>query len=124
PDPRAAPAPGAAAAGKTLDLDAGRKWWAFLPVTQTHAPLVKQQTWARKKIDFFVLQELEAKQLFPSAQADPRTLIRRVYLDLTGLRPSYEQIEAFAKSPSDIAYEQVIEQLLAPPQYSQRRGRD
>ena len=87
------------------------------------APAVKQQGWARKKIDFFVLHELEAKQLTPSPRADPRTLIQRAYLDLTGLRPSYEQTEAFAKDPSDKAYEQIIERLLASPQYGERWGR-
>ena len=46
---------------------------------------MKQQAWARKKIDFFVLQELEAEQLAPSPRADPRTLIQRAYLDLIGL---------------------------------------
>src|SRR5207237_10848561 len=80
PDPRTEPAREPAAALKTSDLDAGRKWWAFQPVSQTAAPLVKQQAWPRKKIDFFVLRELEAKLLSPSAQADPRILIRRAFL--------------------------------------------
>ena len=87
------------------------------------APAVKQQGWARKPIDFFVLHELEAKQLAPSPRADARTLIQRAYLDLTGLRPSYEEAEAFAKEPSDKAYEQVIDRLLTSPQYGQRWGR-
>jgi hypothetical protein len=123
PDPRTEPAAGSPKKAITLDLDAGRKWWAFRPVTETAAPMVKQQAWARKKIDFFVLQQLEAKQLTPSPSADPRTLIQRVYLDLTGLRPSYEQIEAFAKDPSDKAFAQVVDQLLASGHYGQRWGR-
>src|ERR1019366_5568081 len=88
PDPRTEPAPGSAKTAKTPDLEAGRKWWAFQLVTPMAAPAVKQQGWARKKIDFFVLAELEAKRLSPSPKADPRTLIQRAYLDLTGLRPS------------------------------------
>ena len=123
PYPRAAVASDSPKKATTPNLDAGRKWWAFRPVTQTAAPAVKQQGWARKKIDFFVLQELEAKQLAPSPRADPRTLIQRAYLDLTGLRPSFEQTEAFAKDPSDKAYEHIIEQLLASPHYGQRWGR-
>jgi hypothetical protein len=121
PDPRT----GAAASKKapTTDLDTARRWWAFQPAIATAAPAVKQAAWARKKIDFFVLHELEAKQLAPSPRADPRTLIQRAYLDLTGVRPSYEQTEAFVKDPSDKAYAQVIEQLLASPQYGQRWGR-
>ncbi len=108
---------------KALNLDTARKWWAFRPLAQTAAPHIKQQTWPRKKIDYFVLQELEAKELSPSAQTDPRNLMRRAYLDLAGLRPSYEQIEAFAKNPSDKAYEQVIALLLASPEYGRRWGR-
>ena len=123
PDPRAEPESRPAAPAKASDIDAGRNWWAFRPVIETAAPLLKHQSWAKKKIDFFVLHELEAKQLSPSVQADPRTLIGRAYLDLTGLRPSYEQIEAFAGGPSEAAYEQVIEDLLASPQYGQRWGR-
>jgi hypothetical protein len=123
PDPRTEAAPAAPKKATTPDPDAGRKWWAFLPVTRTAAPAVKQQDWAGRKIDFFVLQGLEARQLSPSPRADPRTLIQRAYLDLTGLRPSYEQVEAFARDPSDKAYAQVLEQLLASPQYGQRWGR-
>ena len=123
PDPRTVPASGPAATAKTFNVDAGRQWWAFQPVAELAGPPVKQQGWAKKKIDSFVLQQLEAKQLTPSAQADPRTLIQRAYLDLTGLRPSFEEMEAFVKDPSDKAYEQVIEKLLASPQYGQRWGR-
>ena len=123
PDPRTERTVENGGAAKTIDLKAGRNWWAFLPVVEGAAPVVKERAWARKKIDFFVLQELEAKQLSPSPQADPRTLIQRAYLDLTGLRPTYEQSEAFAKDPSDKAYEQLIEQLLASPQYGERWGR-
>jgi Protein of unknown function (DUF1553)/Protein of unknown function (DUF1549)/Planctomycete cytochrome C len=123
PDPRTKPTSGSPKTTTALDLDAGRKWWAFRPVTQTATPLAKQSAWVKKKIDFFVLQELEAKQLAPSPAADPRTLIQRVYLDLIGLRPSYEQTEAFAKDPSDQAFAQIVDQLLASPQYGQRWGR-
>ncbi len=105
------------------NIEAGRAWWAFRPVSQTDTPTVKQKEWARKKVDYFVLKELEAGQLAPSTRADPRTLIQRAYLDLIGLRPSFEQTEAFVKDPSDKAYEQLIEQLLASPQYGERWGR-
>jgi hypothetical protein len=123
PDPRTAPASDSPKKATGLDLEAARKWWAFRPVTQVPTPAVKQPAWAKKKIDFFVLQELEAKQLTPSLPSDPHTLIQRAFLDLTGLRPSYEQTEAFAKDPSDLAYEKVIEQLLASPHYGERWGR-
>src|SRR5262245_21536962 len=79
PDPRTGPASGAPKKALAADLDAGRQWWAFQPVNQAAAPAVKQSTWARKKIDFFVLHELEARQIAPSPRADPRTLIQRAY---------------------------------------------
>ena len=143
PDPRTALASGTPKKATTLDLEAGRQWWAFRPLSHVPAPAVNQPAWARKKIDLFVLHELEAKQLAPSSPADPRTLIQRAYLDLTGLRPSYEQTEAFAKDPSDLiglrptyeeveafardpspaAYDAVIDRLLASPQYGERWGR-
>jgi hypothetical protein len=121
PDPRVEAGPVAMA--KMIDLEAGRKWWSFQPVVELAAPAVKQQAWVKKKIDSFILAELEAKQLTPSPVADARTLIERAYLDLTGLRASYQQVEAFAAEPSDAAYEKVIEQLLASPQYGERWGR-
>ncbi len=120
PDPRTE-APKAAVA-KVIDYDAGRKWWSFQPLTQSE-PHPKGFTWPRTKIDSFILQELEAKQLTGSHEADPRSLIRRVYLDLTGVRPTFEQVEAFAKSPTDEAYAKIVEELLASPQYGQRWGR-
>ena len=121
PDPRVESGSGPAA--KSVDLAAARKWWAFRDVAESPPPAVKRAEWATRKIDLFVLKELEAKGLAPSAAADPRTLIRRVYLDLTGLRPSYEEVEAFARDPSEAAYGQVVEKLLASPQYGQRWGR-
>lgn len=122
PDPRV-DAPAAVAGARKIDIEAGRKWWAFLPANESPAPSVKQAAWTREKIDAFVLAELEAKKLSPSPQADPRTLIQRAYLDLTGLRPAYEQVEAFAKDPSDAAYAKIIDGLLASSQYGQRWGR-
>ncbi|HEY2785344.1 MAG TPA: PSD1 and planctomycete cytochrome C domain-containing protein [Fimbriiglobus sp.] len=119
PDPRVE----SATASKTIDLKAGRKWWAFQSATEFSAPAVRQSDWVKKKIDAFVLQKLEATRLSPSPPADPRIRIQRVYLDLTGLRPSYEQTEAFVIDPSDRAYAQVVDRLLASPQYGQRWGR-
>ncbi|HEV8603861.1 MAG TPA: PSD1 and planctomycete cytochrome C domain-containing protein [Tepidisphaeraceae bacterium] len=121
PDPR----DDAAATSKvaTINIETGRKWWAFQSVAEISGPAVRQSAWPKKKIDNFVLAQLEAKQLAPSPEADPRTLIQRAYLDLTGLRPTFEQVEAFAKDSSPAAYEKVVESLLASPQYGERWGR-
>ncbi len=121
PDPRDdAPAASKVA---TTNIETGRKWWAFQSVAEVAGPVVRQDAWPKKKIDRFVLAELEAKQIAPSAEADPRTLIQRAYVDLTGLRPTFEQVEAFAKDPSPAAYEKIVEELLASPQYGERWGR-
>ncbi len=123
PDPRTGEAPTAAKKTKPRDPEADRNWWAFRPVSESPAPAVNQTAWPRTSIDFFILKELEAKQVAPSPEADPRTLLLRTYLDLTGLRPSYEEVEAFAADPSQKAYADVVEKLLASPQYGQRWGR-
>ncbi|MES2572613.1 MAG: PSD1 and planctomycete cytochrome C domain-containing protein [Verrucomicrobiota bacterium] len=123
PDPRIEEASSAPKKGITRDMEADRNWWAFRPVIELPAPVVNQPAWSRKRIDLFVLKELETRQLTPSPQADPRTLLLRTYVDLTGLRPSYEEIEAFAKDPSDKAYTEVVEKLLGSPQYGERWGR-
>jgi cytochrome c553 len=124
PDPRT----GAVATAVTtntrgIDFDQGRKWWAFQQVREFPAPTVKQTSWPRAKIDHFILARLEQNGLKPSAEADPRTLIRRAYLDLLGLKPSYEEVEGFANDPDPKRYEKLIDRLLASPQYGERWGR-
>ena len=123
PDPRTEAVSASASKSKTRDASADRNWWAFRPLVETKAPSVKQTGWTRQPMDFFVLKELEARKLTPSPRADPRTLILRAYVDLTGLRPSYEAVEAFARDPSEKAYQEIIEKLLASPQYGERWGR-
>jgi hypothetical protein len=120
PDPRQAAAP---AVSKGIDFEKGRKWWAFQAVNPVAAPKVADTGWPRRKIDNFVLAALEANQLRPSPQADKRMLIRRASFDLTGLPPTYEEVEAFAADPAPQAYERLIERLLASPRYGERWGR-
>ncbi len=100
-----------------------RQWWAFVRPVMPAVPAVKNRRWVRNEIDSFILNRLEAGGLQPSPAADPRTLIRRVYYDLTGLPPSPEEVEAFAKNPSERAWERVVDQLLASPHYGERWGR-
>jgi len=100
-----------------------RQHWAFQPVVEPSLPPVEQTEWARSPIDAFVLAELEARQLAPSPEADRRTLIRRASYVLTGLPPSRERIEQFVQSTDPQAYERLIEELLASPQYGQQWAR-
>ena len=127
PDPRE-DAPASAArpvtpAAKGIDVETGRKWWAFQPVREIPGPKVKDAAWPRKKLDSFVLARLEASRLKPSAPADPATLIRRAYLDLTGLKPTYEEVEAFRQDLAPDAYRRLVDRLLASPGYGERWGR-
>jgi hypothetical protein len=103
--------------------DAARKHWAFQPVADPKPPAVRDTSWPLNDLDRFVLAKLEAKQLKPVALADRRTLIRRVTLDLTGLPPTPEEIDAFLKDDSPTAYEKVIDRLLASKHYGERWGR-
>jgi hypothetical protein len=101
----------------------GAKWqpfWSFIPPQRPPLPAVKNSAWVRNPIDAFILSRLEREGLSPSPEADKRTLIRRVTLDLTGLPPTPAEIEAFLADASPSAYENVIDRLLASPRYAER----
>ncbi|MCC9608036.1 DUF1553 domain-containing protein [Blastopirellula sp. JC732] len=106
-----------------FDIDSRRSFWSFVPPTAQPAPEVEQQAWPRQKIDAFVLAALEKAGLHPAAEADRRTLIRRVYFDLIGLPPTYDEIEQFAADPDPAAYEKLVDRLLASPHYGERWAR-
>lgn len=97
--------------------------WAYLPPTRPPLPEVKNTKWVRNPIDRFVLARLEKEGLPPAPEADPRTLARRVSLDLTGLPPESELVEAFVKNKSSDAYEKLVDQLMASKHWGEHRGR-
>ncbi|HST20040.1 MAG TPA: DUF1553 domain-containing protein [Blastocatellia bacterium] len=103
--------------------DKDRGFWSFLKPAHPTVPAVENRSWVRNEIDAFVLNRLEKEGLAPAPKALPRTLIRRVYLDLTGIPPTPEEVNEFVRNPSDAAYKQVIERLLASPHYGERWGR-
>jgi hypothetical protein len=119
PDPR----DGTKVVKHEIDIEKGRKFWAFQPPVKVEPPKVKDAAWARADIDRFLLAALEAKDLKPVGDADKRTLIRRVYHDLTGLPPSPEEVEAFVNDQSKDAFDKVVDKLLASPQFGERWGR-
>ena len=120
PDPRTGG--GATPIKREIDIEAGKKFWAFQPV-KALLPKVKNQSWARTNIDRHVLAGLEAKGLRPVADAAKRTLIRRAYFDLTGLPPAPEAVQRFLDDKSLKAFLKVVDQLLASPQFGERWGR-
>ena len=104
-------------------VEQGAAWsnhWAFTPPKRPAVPAVKDASWVRNPIDAFVLARLEAEGLRPSPEADKTTLIRRVTLDLTGLPPTPEEVDAFLADSSPNAYEKVVDRLLASPHYGER----
>jgi hypothetical protein len=122
PDPR----DGAKVAKGGIDVEAGRKFWAFQAPKKTVPPTVKNTAWPHGPIDRFLLADLEAKGLKPVADADPRTFLRRVSFDLTGLPPTPDDIDAFLtayKENPQTAVESVVDKLLASPQFGERWGR-
>ena len=125
---RGAPWPKEAAVGpgarEQFDL-AKRKaeHWAWQPVQAGAPPKVKQAAWPASPIDQFILAKLEAAGLKPAGPADKRALIRRAYFDLIGLPPTPAQVEAFVADNSPKAFEKVVDELLAAPQYGERWAR-
>ncbi|MGV3722016.1 MAG: DUF1553 domain-containing protein, partial [Actinomycetota bacterium] len=97
--------------------------WSYIAPQRPALPAVKNQKWVRNPIDNFVLAKLEQVGLKPAPEADRRTLARRLSLDLTGLPPAPELVEAFVNDRAPDAYEKLVDKLLAMPGWGEHRGR-
>ncbi len=97
--------------------------WAFKAPIRPITPKVTNSAWVKNPIDAFVLARLEKEGLKPSPEADRVTLIRRLSLDLIGLPPTPEEVDAFVADQSPKAYEKVVDRLLSSPHYGERWGR-
>ncbi len=102
---------------------AGYDWWSLQPVHRPATPPVADANWPRNAIDHFVAAALETRELPHASEADRRTLVRRLSFDLTGLPPTPDQISAFIQDEAPEAYERLVDQLLASPQYGVRWAR-
>lgn len=102
-----------------------KDWWSLRPIRVPSVPTLdpEDRNWARNEIDAFVAAKLRENAMEPSAHAEPHILIRRLYFDLIGLPPTPQEVVAFSANPSDQAYEQVVDQLLASPRYGERWAR-
>ncbi len=98
-------------------------WRPFEPVKLPAVPVTGNDAWARNPIDAFIAEQHEERGLKPRPPARPEVLIRRIHLDLIGLSPSPDEVKAFVADPSDEAYEQIVDRLLAHPRYGERWGR-
>jgi len=100
-----------------------RPHWAFEKPVRPAPPQAQANDWAKTPIDFFVLRRLNKEGLHPSPEADKHALIRRVTLDLTGLLPTPEEVNAFVQDSPPQAYEHLVDRLLASPAFGEHRAR-
>ena len=100
-----------------------RAHWAYQVPRRPVVPTPKDRSWAKNPVDAFIATEREKQGLTPVTPADPRVLLRRLYLDLIGLPPTPAEISAFLADRAPDAYEKVVDRLLASPGYGERWGR-
>lgn len=101
----------------------GARWqehWAYKPPVRPEIPNVQRKDWVRTPIDAFVLAKLERSKLGPAAVADPITLVRRLYFDLTGLPPRSRDVDEFLTDQREDAVDRLVDRLLASPHFGER----
>ncbi len=103
-----------------LDLESAKQHWSFVPPKAQALPKVKDATWPRERVDFFVLARMEAKDLTPTREADARTLMRRATFDLTGLPPTPDEVSAFVNDRRPDAYARLVDGLLERRAFGER----
>ncbi len=103
--------------------DKDRKFWAFQPLGVSLLPAVRNEDWPQNNIDRHILAAQEAKGLHPNHEADRLTLIRRAALDLLGIPPTPEEVDAFINDTDPHAYEKLIDRLLESPRFGERWAR-
>ena len=120
PDPRTSEQP---VSTRQIDIAAGRRHWAFQPVTDPPIPTTDASDWPLDPIDHFVLARLQQQSLSPQPDADRYTWLRRVSLDLTGLPPAPAQISEFLSDSSPTAFDRVVDRLLQSREFAERWAR-
>ncbi|MBM4270221.1 MAG: DUF1549 domain-containing protein, partial [Deltaproteobacteria bacterium] len=117
-----------------LWIEAGAPWpaeaddpkahWSYQAPVRPAVPAVREASWPRNEIDRFVLARLEEEGLAPAPEADPVTLLRRVYLDLTGLPPTPGEVDAYLADESPDRWERLVDRLLASEHFGEKWARD
>ncbi|MBX3180594.1 MAG: PSD1 domain-containing protein [Candidatus Hydrogenedentes bacterium] len=117
----------------TNDIDVLTRWiaegapweehWSFQPIIRPELPETPNPAWVKNPVDAFILHRMAAKGVSPAPEADKRTLVRRLYLDLTGLPPTIEQVEAFMADPRHDAYERLADRLLDSTEHAEHLAR-
>jgi mono/diheme cytochrome c family protein len=98
--------------------------WAFQPIRAPQPPKVSDASWVKNPIDAFVLARLEKEKIKPSPEASRPVLLRRLSLDLTGLPPTPDEIDAFVADKRPDAYDRQVDRLLASPHFGEKWARD
>src|SRR5262249_49838818 len=97
--------------------------WSFVKPQRPPLPAVKDRSWPKNGLDYFVLARLEQEGLKPTEEADRFTLLRRASLDLRGLPPTPQEVDAFARDAAPDAYEKAVDRFLEDPSYGERWAR-
>lgn len=118
PDPRGGEAP-----PRVSIQQRAAQHWAFLPPKRPARPVLKNPAWAKTEIDRLALSKLEERGLQPSARAEARTLVRRLYYGLTGLPPNFTQVNEFAQDGGEEPYRKLVDRLLESEQFGERWAR-
>jgi hypothetical protein len=111
------------ASPKAIDIEAGRKHWAYHPLKAPTIPTINNTAWPSNDIDRFILARLESAGLSPGPDSKKIVLVRRLYFDLIGLPPTPEQIAQFVNDKSPKAYENLVDSLMTSPRFGERWGR-
>ncbi len=106
-----------------IDFAEGRKFWSFQPLAPVVPPTAADSSWVQRPLDAFVLAKLNEQKLTPNPEAHRAALLRRVTFDVIGLPPTAEELDAFLQDDSPLAYDRVVERLLASPHYGERWAR-
>ena len=122
-DPRGVTESVVATPVSVVDIEAGRAFWSFQRPIEPDVPLVRDERWPRSDVDRFVLHEMEERGLRPVNDARRADLLRRLSFDLTGLPPTPEAVDAFAKDRSAGALERAVDAMLDAPAFGERWGR-
>lgn len=104
---------------RTPEIDP-RRHWAFQPLTRPPPPATSRNSWAHGELDLWIAARLAQAGLHPAPEADRMTWLRRVTLDLTGLPPTPEEVQAFLRDNRPDAFERTVDELLASPHYGER----
>lgn len=111
-----------------LDVAAGRKFWSYQKPQRHPAPEVQNKGWTRRDLDHHILAKLEREGLSPSPDAAPAVLLRRLYLDLTGLPPTPKESQIFVKAWANLETREhllasTVDGLLKSPRFAERWAR-